>query len=175
MTDQAQDTQDDAEEKVQPADEMGDQDITKLELEQLKSQNEEYLNNWKRALADFENYKKRKEVEGRELLEYSKEMTVVKLMPSLQSLEQVLKFAPTDEKYKDWLTGLRATIIQLEKTMEELGVVKIKTVGEQFDPHLHEAVEEIESDQPGIVKEIQAGFTLNGKVMVPAKVVVSKK
>src|SRR5437867_3851519 len=111
--------------------------------------------NWKRTAADFENYKKRKEAESKELFEFAKEMAVLKLMPSLQSLEMVLKFAPDDEKYKDWLSGLKATIMQLEKTMEELGVVKIKTVGEQFDHTKHEAVEEIEGQESGkIIKEI---------------------
>ena len=91
-------------------------------------------------------------------------------------MEQVLSYAPTDEKYKDWLTGLRATIQQLEKTMEELGVVKIKTVGEQFDPTRHEAVEEIAGEEPGkIVKELQPGFLLNNKVIIPAKVGVGKE
>lgn len=145
------------------------------ETAQLTAQKDEYLNNWKRSLADFENYKRRKELESKELLQYSKEMTVMQLIPSLQSLEQVLIHAPTDEKYKDWLTGLRATIIQLEKTMEELGVVKIKTVGEAFDPTRHEAVEEKVSESEGIIQEIQPGFTLNDKVIIPAKVVVGKK
>src|SRR5690348_7994960 len=94
---------------------------------------EELTNNWKRTAADFENYKKRKESETKEVLEFAKEMTIMKLMPSLQSLEMVLKYAPTDEKYKDWIAGLKGTIMQLEKTMEELGVMKIKTVGEQFN------------------------------------------
>ena len=129
---------------------------------------------WKRTAADFENFKRRKESEAKELIGYSKEMIVAQLMPSLQNLEQVLKFAPTDEKYKDWLAGLKATIIQLEKAMEDLGLVKIKTVGEQFDPNLHEAVEESESESPGILKEVQPGYTLNGKVIIPAKVVVGK-
>jgi molecular chaperone GrpE len=146
-----------------------------IELEDLKRQNEDLMNNWKRAVADLENFKRRKEAENKDLLEYSKEMTVMRLMPSLQSLEQVLKFAPTDEKYKDWLLGLKATIIQLEKTMEELGVVKIKTMGAQFDPHLHEAVKEVVAEAEGITQEVQPGFTLNGKVIIPAKVIVGKK
>ena len=129
---------------------------------------------WKRTAADFENYKRRKEAEGRELVEYSKEMVLTQLLPSLQSLEQVLKFAPNDDKYKDWLLGLKATIMQLEKTMEDLGLAKIKTVGQQFDPHLHEAVEEQESDSEQIIQEVQPGFTLNGKLIIPAKVVVGK-
>lgn len=157
---------------------MSDNDIPQEapdELMQLKAQNEELMNNWKRTAADFENYKRRKEVESRELVEYSKEGTVMRLMPSLQSLEQVLNFAPADEKYKDWLLGLKATIVQLEKTMEELGVTKIKTIGEKFDPNIHEAVEEVESETEGIVKEVQPGFLLNGKLIIPAKVVVGKK
>lgn len=129
---------------------------------------------WKRALADLENYKKRKEAETKEVLEFAKEMTVMRLMPSLQSLEMVLKFAPEDEKYHDWIAGLRATILQLEKTMEELGVVKIKTVGEKFDPTRHEAVEHVEGESEMIIKELQPGFTLNNKVIIPAKVAVGK-
>jgi molecular chaperone GrpE len=155
--------------------EESDVPVESNELEELKAKNEELLNNWKRTAADFENFKRRKETEGKELLEYSKEMTVMRLLPSLQSLEQVLNLAPTDEKYKDWLQGLKATIIQLEKTMEEMGVVKIKTVGEMFDPNLHEAIEEEESESEGIVREVQPGFVLNGKVIIPAKVVVGKK
>lgn len=146
-----------------------------VEIVSPEAQIEEMTNNWKRAVADLDNYKKRKESETREVLEYAKEMTVMRLMPSLQSLEQVLHYAPTDEKYKDWLQGLKATIQQLEKTMEELGVLKIKTVGEKFDPTRHEAVEEVEGGESGqIAKEIQPGFLLNGKVIVPAKVGIYK-
>jgi molecular chaperone GrpE len=137
--------------------------------------NEELLNNWKRAVADFENFRKRKEQEGKQVVEYAKEITVLQLMPSLQSLEQVLRYAPTDEKYKDWVSGLKATIQQLEKTMEELGVVKIKTLGESFDHNLHEAVEEKDGESGIILEEIQPGFTLNNKLIIPAKVVVGKK
>jgi molecular chaperone GrpE len=145
------------------------------EISQLQAKNEELTNNWKRTAAEFENFKKRREGEAKEILEYAKEMTIMRLMPSLQSLEQVLAFAPTDEKYKDWLQGLKATIMQLEKTMEELGVFKIKTVGEKFDPTRHEAVEEVAGEEPGkIVKELQPGFTSNNKVIIPAKVAVGK-
>jgi len=145
------------------------------QIAQLQAKNEELTNNWKRAVADFENFQKRRAGEAKEILEYAKELTVMRLMPSLQSLEQVLSFAPNDEKYKDWLLGLKVTIQQLEKTMEELGVVKIKTVGEPFDPTHHEAVEEIVGQSPGkVIKELQPGFMLNNKVIIPAKVAVGK-
>ena len=147
----------------------------KIKIEELEAKNKETLNNWKRAAADLENFKKRTESERKELVEFSKEITVLKLIPSLESLEQVLTYAPADDKYKEWLTGLRATIQQLEKTMEELGVVKIKAAGQPFFPSLHEAVEEVAGAAGEIVKELQPGFTLNGKVIIPAKVAVGKK
>lgn len=146
-----------------------------LSLEELKAKNEELLNNWKRTAADFENYKKRKSAESQEIVEMVKEMTVLKLLPSLQSLEQVLNFAPLDEKFKDYLLGLRATIQQLEKAMEELGLTKIKAAGEKFDHDRHEAVEEVEGEEGVIMKEVQPGFMLHNKVIIPAKVVVGKK
>jgi molecular chaperone GrpE len=159
------------------SDKQDEQQIVSPEdqIAELEAKNTELMNNWKRAVADLENYKKRKEAEGPEMMVFAKEITVAKLMPSLQNLEQVLKYAPEDEKYKDWLTGLRATIMQLEKDMEELGVKKIKTVGESFDPSLHEAVEEKDGEAGKILSEIQPGFTLNSKVIIPAKVVVGKK
>src|SRR5882724_10356160 len=123
---------------------MSDAEDQFNEIQKLRDENKELVENWKRTAADFENYKKRKEIERHELIELSKEITVAKLIPSLESLEQVLIYAPEDEKYKEWLQGLKATISQLEKTMEELGVIKIKTVGEPFDHNMHEAVEEAE-------------------------------
>ncbi|MBI2356097.1 MAG: nucleotide exchange factor GrpE [Candidatus Doudnabacteria bacterium] len=144
-------------------------------VEELQAKNEEFLNNWKRVAADLENFRKRREAENKELLEFAKEMAAIKLLPSLQSLEQVLKFAPNDEKYKGWLDGLKATILQLEKAMEELGLKKINTVGENFDHELHEAVEEAEGEDGKVLKELQPGFMLHNKVIIPAKVVVGKK
>jgi molecular chaperone GrpE len=145
------------------------------EIELLKRENEQLKDSWKRTAADFENFKKRKQQESQELFELAKEMALTKLIPPLQSLEQVLKYAPEDDKYKDWIKGLDATIMQLEKAMEELGLKKIAAVGSKFDPLVHEAIEEVEGEEPNkIVKELRPGFTLNGRVVIPAKVAVGK-
>lgn len=151
-----------------------DEDLKQMDPEELVAKYKNAMNSWKRTAADFENFRKRKETEARDLVEFAKEMTAMQLLPSLQSLEQVLKFAPHDDKYKDWLEGLKATIAQLEKTMEEMGLKKIKTVGEKFDPTKHEAVEEVAGESGKIVKELQPGFLLNNKVIIPAKVAVGK-
>ena len=150
------------------------EDLLALDKPDLIEKYNTVVDSWKRAAADLDNFKKRAALERKELLEYSKQMAVLKLIPSLESLEQVLIYAPNDEKYKEWLTGLKATIMQLEKTMEELGVSKIKTVGQPFDPNQHEAVEEVDGTPGEIIKELQPGFILNGKVIIPAKVAVGK-
>jgi molecular chaperone GrpE len=167
--------------------------------EELQKDLDVATNNWKRALADFENYKRRKELENKELLDFAKEVTVAKLLPTLDSLEQALRHMPQlanqpvsesagqptsrladsqfPQQYQNWQAGINVLVIQLDKTLEELGVRKIFALGKKFDPHFHEAVREVESEQDDgiVVEELQTGFELNGKVIRPSQVVISKK
>lgn len=159
-------------------------------MELLQKDLDAVTGNWKRALADFENYKKRKEGENKELVEFAREVTVAKLLPTLDSLEQALRHMPEEEsqelrarnqdffsKYKNWQNGINGIIIQLDKALAELGVKKIEAVGKKFDPHFHEALKEQESEKDDgiIIDELQTGFELNGKVIRPSQVVISKK
>jgi len=159
-------------------------------LEQLQQDLDSVTSNWKRALADFENFKKRKEAENKELVEFAREVTVVKLLPTLDSLEQALKHMPVEEnqelrnkhqgffdKYQNWQTGANGIVAQLDKALEELGVKKVQALGKKFDPHFHEAIREQESQEDDgiILSEFQSGFELNGKVIRPSQVIISKK
>ncbi len=161
---------------------MDEQELPK-ELEDAISQAQTNLDGWKRTAADFENYRRRKESENKELVEFAKEVTVTKLLPTLDSLEQALKHMPNVEtegfadKYQNWQTGVGGIVVQLDKTLEELGVKKIETLGKKFDPNFHEAVREVEGPEEDgiIVQELQTGFELNGKVIRPSQVVINKK
>lgn len=156
---------------------VGEQsDPNSKELQEYKQKAEQYLNNWKHTAADFENYKKRRDKENQELMQFAQEITVVKMLPTLESLEQALKNAPADERFQNWSEGVLKIVQQLEKTLLEMGIEKIKTVGEKFDPNMHEAVEMVEGGgQSGeIIEEIQSGYKLNSKVIRPAKVKVIK-
>ena len=146
------------------------------ELEEYQQKAEEYLNNWKRAAADFENYRKRRDKENKELVQFAQEITVVKILPILESLEQALRNAPQYERFQSWADGVLKIVQQLEKTLLEMGVEKIKTVGEKFNFELHEAVEMVESggESGAIIEEVQSGYKLNNKVIRPAKVKVAK-
>ncbi len=158
---------------------MTNDQISKLaqELAEYKQKAEDYLNSWKRTAADFENYKKRQERENAELLEFAQEVTVVKMLPTLESLEQALKQAPQDEHFQKWSEGVIKIVQQLEQVLLHMGIEKIKSVGEKFDPELHEAVEQVESGAKlsgTIVEEFQTGYKLNNKVIRPAKVKVAR-
>jgi molecular chaperone GrpE len=158
-------------------------------LEQLQQDLDAVTNNWKRAMADFENYKRRKENENKELVEFAREVTVVKLLPTIDSLELALRHMPEyqqsadssqqtafADKYQNWQTGVNGLVMQLDKALQELGVKKIEAIGKKFDPNFHEAVKEVEGEEDQIVvDELQTGFELNGKVIRPSQVIISKK
>lgn len=144
-------------------------------VQEAKEEAQTNLAGWQRTQADFENYKKREEAKQREIMEFAKEVTIVKLLPTLDTLQQGLKHAPpgVDET---WLKGIQATLQQLEKVLADMGVKKIDAVGKQFDPNFHEAVREVEGAQDGlIVEDLQMGYEINGKVIRPSQVVISKK
>jgi len=155
----------------------------------LQKNLDEVTNNWKRALADFENYKRRQEQEGAELVDFVRTDTFKRLLPVIDSLEQALRHMPeqgdqsiseSDNKftqdYKNWQVGMQGIVIQLEQSLAELGVKKIEAVGKKFDPHFHEAVKEVEGEEDGIVvDQFQTGFEVNGKLIRPSQVIISKR
>ncbi len=170
-------------------------DQLQIDLEEAIKQSQANLDGWKRATADFDNYRRRKEAENKELVEFAREVAVAKLLPTLDSLEQALRHMPEYKseikegteagndgvnfsgQYQNWQQGVGSIITQLDKTLAELGVKKIEAVGKKFDPHFHEAVREIdsESDDGTVLEEFQSGFELNGKVIRPSQVAISKK
>lgn len=152
------------------------------QLEAALKEAEANLNGWKRSEADFQNYQKRKENENKELIDFAREVAVAKLLPSLDTLEQALVHRPAAddaqlaEEYGKWQSGLDGLVKQLDKALEELGVKKIEAVGKKFDPNFHEAVREVPGEEDGmVIEEYQSGFILNGKMIRPSQVAVSKK
>jgi molecular chaperone GrpE len=117
-------------------------------------------------------------------------VAVAKLLPALDSLEQALRHMPEyrqtadsnqptefGKQYENWQKGVNGIVLQLDKTLGELGVQKIQAIGKKFDPNFHEAIKEVvgEAEDGMVVDELQSGFILNGKVIRPSQVVISKK
>lgn len=154
------------------------------EVTALKRQCDEYLAGWKRAQADYANLKRETKRDLEELAKYSAERTVYALLPVIDQFETALRHVPPLENlsedkrriFETWIEGLEAVRSVWEAAARDLGLERVPTKGE-LDPAVHEAVaEEIAPSVPsgGIVRAAQSGWKLNGKLLRPAKVIVSK-
>jgi molecular chaperone GrpE len=146
------------------------------ELEIAQQQAEEYLNGWKRAKADYINFKKDQEKNQKELIEFANAGMLLDIFPLVDQFKQAMKHLPEGIEESEWLTGIIHIQGNLTKILKGMGVEEIETVGEQFDPEMHDAAEEVESDEEKgtIVEELTTGFRMNGRVIHPAKVKVAK-
>lgn len=163
--------------------EKSENEIVKIkkELEEEKKKSEECLNNWKRAMADFQNYKKRQNELFAELVNSANAGIILEILPIYDTFCLAVKHIPEDLKDKDWTKGVVQLKVQMENLMRSKGLEEIKSVGEKFNPEFHEAVEMVNSPAGGekpegeILEEIQKGYKLNGMVIRTAKVKVAKK
>jgi molecular chaperone GrpE len=148
------------------------------ELERLRREVREATDKYLRTLAEFDNAKKRLAREKTELSRYAAEAVVRELLPILDSLDQALTAVTPQADPQAVVAGVRLIHRQLQSLLAKEGVERIPGVGSPFDPHVHEAVAQVDAeDHPPdgtVVEEIQAGYTLQGKVLRPALVKVAK-
>lgn len=147
------------------------------EMNEEKKRSEEYLNNWKRAEADFINYKKRQSELFTDLANAANFNMVLEILPIFDTFCLAVGHTPENIKNTDWAKGVLQLKIQLENLLKSKGLEEIRSVGEKFDPELHEAVEIVDSgkEEGEILEEVQKGYKLNGAVIRTAKVKVAKK
>jgi len=147
------------------------------ELNKFKKQCDEYLNGWKRAKADLVNYKNNVEKRQQEFREFLSADLILDILSVHNHFKESLKHIPNEDKKKDWVIGITHIKSQLDKFLKDRGVLEIKTIGEKFNPEFHEAVGKTKDDnfEPDtVLEECSAGYTMNGKVVVAAKVIVSE-
>ncbi|HVX58267.1 MAG TPA: nucleotide exchange factor GrpE, partial [Candidatus Saccharimonadales bacterium] len=109
-------------------------------LAELEVQVTELTEALQRERADAINVRRRTEEERSAMAGFYKAMVVRQLLPALDNLERALKHAPADLAEHDYVKGVQGVVKQFETALADLGVERIKTVGEAFDPRLHEAV-----------------------------------
>ena len=147
------------------------------EIGKLKAEIEEWKNEYLRKQADFQNFTKRKEKEVEELKKFSSEKIITQFLGSLDNLERAIESSAESKDFDSLLKGIEMIIKSLKDIMSAEGVEEIKTEG-AFDPVYHHAVgveasEDFKEDE--IVKVLQKGYMMKGKVMRPAMVIVCKK
>ena len=150
------------------------------ELVQCKAKADEYLNGWQRAKADFINYKNDEARRLEDMARYISRSLMEDILPVLDSFDLALKSNGKAEKeivnqHQD--NGILLIRSQLLDMLKKRGLELMHvSAGDHFDPAKHEALEEVETELPSgsIVEEIQKGYTLQGRVLRPARVRVAK-
>mgnify|MGYP001101038120 CR=1 FL=1 len=143
-------------------------------LAEEKERAEKHLANWQRSQADFSNYKKRIEQEREEIVKFANSTLILNLLPIVDDLERAFVSLPEQLTKFSWIDGIRLSYNKLKAILEAQGLSEIRAKGEQFDPHLHEAVMRQEGEEGMVIEEIQKGYKLKDKVIRPSMVIVGE-
>lgn len=147
------------------------------ELEQVKREKDDLYDRLLRLQADYENYRRRTKKERENDLKYKSQSVIMELLPVLDNFERALQIEVSDEKAKSFVDGIQMVHRQLKDALAKEGLEEIPTVGEQFDPHLHQAVMQVQDEEKEsneIVEELQKGYKLKDRIIRPAMVKVNQ-
>jgi molecular chaperone GrpE len=141
------------------------------------AQVEELTNDLKRMTADFANFRKRNEAERAEFAKFAKADLIAKLLDVLDGYDRALSTVPEELKGQPWVEGMWLVERKLRTVLESEGLEPIDSLGEPFDPYLHQAVAHVESDaeEGTVIEEHQKAYRLHDRVIRPALVTVAKK
>ncbi len=151
---------------------------TKKELE-LETKLDELTQDLQRTRADFENFRKRAEIDKSAARDAGRSGAILKLLPVIDNIERAIAYVPADIQDNAWVKGVAGLVKNLEKSLESLEVKRIDaTPGSVFNPDLHDAIqfdEDADGEHEVIAEELQAGYTLAGRPIRHAMVKVTRK
>ncbi|WP_299087757.1 nucleotide exchange factor GrpE [uncultured Metabacillus sp.] len=173
----------DADVKVVEADDVIVEDRTEAsdeyeqKIAELQAKLDEAENKLLRSQADFENYKRRSRLDLEAAQKYRAQSLVSEIIPALDNFERALQIEADNDQTKSLLQGINMVYNQLVQALKNEGVEAINAVGEQFDPHIHQAVMQVEDEKyesNTVVEELQKGYKLKDRVIRPAMVKVNQ-
>lgn len=141
----------------------------------LKEKIDELEDKVKRQMAEFDNFRKRTEKEKTAMFETGARSVIEKILPVVDNFERGFSSIPEEEKGTSFAAGMEMVYKQLMTELEKMDVKPIPAVGEEFDPNLHNAVMQVESDEyeTGVIaQELQKGYTYRGTVVRHSMVAV---
>jgi len=146
---------------------------------ELEQQVGELTQDLQRVRADFENYRKRVEIEKESAKQSGKTAAIYQLLPVIDDIERAITYMPTELAENKWAQSIVGLTKKLDKSLDALNLKRIDTSkGVAFNPELHEAVqfdEEAEGEHEVVAEGLQAGYTLNGTPIRHAMVKVTKQ
>ena len=171
-------------EPEQPKDKVGElqKQLQDAMLQKAESERKaaDYLDRLKRLQADMENIQKITKRQLETVTSQASERLVLKLLPSLDALRQAVKIASSNDSLPrdEIAVGLKMLQEQLVEVLQTEGLEEIPAESESLDPELHEVVSYVETDEKPentVLEEVRKGYKLNGKVIRPSLVVVSRR
>jgi molecular chaperone GrpE len=152
----------------------GESSAADAELQKLKAERDSLLDRLARAQAEFENARRRAAKEQQDFRDYAAADAIKPLLPVLDSFERALlvKSDPADFR-----SGVELIYKQLQDALARAGVRAIPAKGEPFDPHVHEAIEMVETSDAAdheVIEELQRGYKIKDRLLRPAMVKVAK-
>lgn len=153
------------------------QDDLTERLKEKEKEAAEHYDRYVRTLAELDNFRKRTAREKADLVRYGNENLLRDILPMIDNLDRALKHAETSCDFDAFKSGLEMLRTQLVASLERHGLEAMACVNETFDPNLHEAMLQVESDaheDSQIVDEFEKGYLLHGRLLRPAKVSVCK-
>jgi len=146
------------------------------QLKAAIAERDENHNRWLRAQADLENYRKRAQKDAEETRKYQVLSLMRDFLPGLDNLHRAMAAAEKSQSIDELTQGVQMVAQQFETILANHSLQPIEAVGKPFDPNLHEAVQQVPSNEHPpmtVIEEIERGFTLHDRVVRPCKVIVS--
>ena len=143
----------------------------------IEEEKDEYIDKWKRALADLENYRKGERLRLQEANQRTETMIIKNILPIIDNLERAQSTIKKKHKQDSVVQGFIQIGKQLKDFLKEYEIEEIEAEGEQFDPNLHEAVSEVESkehESGEIVMVLEKGYLIKDTLLRPVRVQVAK-
>lgn len=155
------------------------QRIAELEQELARERDKatEYMHNWQRAQADFNNFRRRNKQEQEALAKYASTELLYDLLPVLDNFARAFQTLPAALRDFTWINGIALTEFHLHNTLQHHGVTRIEAVGKEFNPQEHQAMmheETAEAPEHTVLEEFQAGYKLYDRVLRPSMVKVAR-
>jgi molecular chaperone GrpE len=155
-------------------------DPTSADSQEKRAQEELqiYQDKYIRLAAEFENYKRRAQRDQSDAIRYANESLLKNLLSTLDNLERAIQCGKDAGASGSLLEGVELTHKQFLETVEKLGVRQVSSTGSLFDPNMHQAVAQVESEttEPNtVVEEFQKGYFLHDRILRPAMVTVAKE
>ncbi len=153
--------------------------VMEASLESMEQESKDSHDRFLRVSAEFENYKKRAAREMNDFRKFANESFVKAMLPVVDNLDRAIESSSDDDHSNSSVVeGVNMTLKEILKIFEQFGVKPFASLGKTFDPALHQAVMQEESDdhpEKTILNELEKGYMMHDRLLRPAMVVVSKK